>query len=182
MDCPHRILPSGTHACHHRSQSQHRHPNSTTSHLHHNNRYRCSRSRSQSHPCRYHSCSHHDSHRGCSRSYNRDSSQQTTSQEYFMMPTLKCLFLPFLQRHPNRRSSSCRSSLAHAQDHSKSCSWSTYRPAKKTLHQNSLHSGISHGNMCTKGNSRVTIDDPQTDFYSSDVNFSGSEEDSDHLN
>ena len=34
----------------------------------------------------------------------------------------------------------------------------------------------------TKRNSRVTIDDPQTDFYSSDDNSSSSEEDSDHLN
>ena len=31
-------------------------------------------------------------------------------------------------------------------------------------------------------NSRVTIDDPQTDFYSSDGHSSNSEEDSDHLN
>ena len=32
------------------------------------------------------------------------------------------------------------------------------------------------------GNSRVTINDPQTDVYSSDDNSSGSEEDADHLN
>ena len=31
-------------------------------------------------------------------------------------------------------------------------------------------------------NSRVTTDDPQTDFYSSDDHSSDSEEDSDHLN
>ena len=36
--------------------------------------------------------------------------------------------------------------------------------------------------MHTKRNSRVKIDDPQPDFYSSDDNSSGSEEDSDHLN
>ena len=46
MDCPHRTPASGTPACHHRSQSRHRHPNRSTSHHHHNNRYRCSRSRS----------------------------------------------------------------------------------------------------------------------------------------
>ena len=36
--------------------------------------------------------------------------------------------------------------------------------------------------MHTKRNTRVTIDDPQMDFYSSADNSSGSEEDSDHLN
>ena len=83
---------------------------------------------------------------------------------------------------PHSRSSSHRSSLPYSQDHSRSCSSSAYRPARKTLHQNSSHSRRYHSNTCTKRNSRVTIDDPQTDFYSSDENSSGSEEDSNHLN
>ena len=49
VDCPHRIPPSGTPACHHRSQSQHRHHNRSTSCHHHEDRHRHSRSRSQSH-------------------------------------------------------------------------------------------------------------------------------------
>ena len=53
---------------------------------------------------------------------------------------------------------------------------------RKTSHQNSSHSRRSHDNMHPKRNSRVTIDHLQTDFYSSDDNSSGSEEDSDHLN
>ena len=49
-------------------------------------------------------------------------------------------------------------------------------------HQNSSHSRRSQGNTHTKRNSRVTIDDPQMDFYSSDDNSSGPEEALDHLN
>ena len=37
-------------------------------------------------------------------------------------------------------------------------------------------------NTYNKKNPRVTIDDPQMDFYSSEDNSSDSEEDSDHLN
>ena len=79
MDCPHRIPPSGTSACCHRSQSQHRHPNGSTSCHHHEDRYKCSRSRSQSHHQRYHSQSHHNSYRGHSRSHQWDSRQHHRS-------------------------------------------------------------------------------------------------------
>ena len=61
MDCPHRMPPSGTPVHHHRSHSQHRYPTRSTSCHHHEDRYKCSRSRSQSHHQRYHSQSHHDS-------------------------------------------------------------------------------------------------------------------------
>ena len=66
MDCPHRIPPSGTPAHHHRPKSHNRHHTRSTSWHHPEDRYRCSRSRSKSHPCRYHSRSCHDSYRGCS--------------------------------------------------------------------------------------------------------------------
>ena len=58
VNCLHRIPPSGTPACHHRSPSQNRLYNRLISHHHHEVRYRCIRSRSQSHLHRYHS-------RGC---------------------------------------------------------------------------------------------------------------------
>ena len=48
VDCPHRIPPSGTPACHNRSQSQHRNNNSSTLHHHPTARHRSSRSLSQS--------------------------------------------------------------------------------------------------------------------------------------
>ena len=63
VHCPHRIQPSGTPAHNHRSPSQNRLHNRLTSHHCHEVRYRCSRSRSQSHPHRYHSRGCHDSNR-----------------------------------------------------------------------------------------------------------------------
>ena len=57
-DCPHWIPPPGTPAHHHRQNSNTRHHIRSTSRHHHWDRYRHSRSRSQSQPCRY------GSHRG----------------------------------------------------------------------------------------------------------------------
>ena len=73
MDCPDLIPPSGTPAHHYRKDSHTRHHTRSTSRCHHLDRYRHSRSRSQSQPHRYRSHSHHDSHRGHSRSHNRHS-------------------------------------------------------------------------------------------------------------
>ena len=74
VDCPHQIAPSGTPAHHHRQDSNIRHCTRSTSRHHHQDRYKHSRSRLQSHPHRCQSHSHHDSHRGCSTSHHRDSS------------------------------------------------------------------------------------------------------------
>ena len=52
----------------------------------------------------------------------------------------------------------------------------------KTPDWNSSHSRRSYGNTHNKKGPRVTIDDPQMDFYSSEGNSSDSDEDSDHLN
>ena len=52
------------------------------------------------------------------------------------------------------------------------------RPHTKIHHD----PGKSHSTTHTKRNSRVTIDDSQMDFYSSDGHSSDLEEDSDHLN
>ena len=180
MDCTHMIPHSGTPAHCHRSQSWYWHLNRSTSCHHHEDSYKCSRSRSQSHHQRYHSQSHHNSYRGHSRSHHRDKRRHHRS----------CSCWPHSNTYthhshhdtPYWRSFSCKSSSPYSWDCSRSCSWSAYRPAKKTLHQNSSHSRRSQGNTQTKRNSRVTIDDPQMDFYSSDDNSSGSEENSDHLN
>ena len=72
VNCQHRIPPSGTPAHCHRSQSWHRHHNSSTSCHHPTDRHRRSQSRSQSHHRRYHSQSHHNSFRAHSRSHHRD--------------------------------------------------------------------------------------------------------------
>ena len=108
MDCLHRIPPSGTPACHHRPKSHSSHHTRSTSHHHHEDRYRCSRSRSQSHSHRYHSRSHHDSYRGHFRSHQKG--KQVTAEEYFRHPhsstihiflttTLHIAFEQKLQKH-----------------------------------------------------------------------------------
>ena len=76
VDRPHRIPPSGTPAHYHRSPSQHRPHNRLTSHHHHEGRYRFSRSRSQSHPCRYHTRSHSRSQHRDSRCHHRSAHAQ----------------------------------------------------------------------------------------------------------
>ena len=71
VDCPDRISPSGTPACHKRQNSNTRHHTRSTSRHNHQDRYWHSRSRSQSHPHRYQSHSCNKSHRSHSRSHHR---------------------------------------------------------------------------------------------------------------
>ena len=63
-------------------------------------------------------------------------------------------------------------------DHALSQPTGQLRKPHTNLHQGPEEHKVRH----TKRNSRVTIDDPQRDFYSSDDHSSVSEEDSDHLN
>ena len=72
VDCLHQIPPSGTPSHHHRPKSHTRHQTRLTSCHHHQDRYRHSRSRSQSCPHRYRSHSHHNSYQRHSRSHHRD--------------------------------------------------------------------------------------------------------------
>ena len=180
VDCPHRIPPSGTPAHHHRSQSQHRHHNTSTSHHHPTDRHRSSRSRSQSQYQIYHSQSHHKSFIAHSRSHHRDNRRHCRSSSWWQHSntSTQCSCHDTL----HQRFSSHRCLSAYSWDHNRSCSQSAYRPANKTSHQNSSHSRRPCGNTHNKRNPRVTIDDPQMDFYSSEDNSSDSEGDSDHLN
>ena len=59
---------------------------------------------------------------------------------------------------------------------------SAYKPPKQALHKSSMHSSRPQEGLHHKRYSRVMIDDPQMDFYSSEDNSSDSEDDSDHLN
>ena len=180
VDCAHRIPPSGTPACHHRSQSWHRHNNSSTSHHHPTDRHRSSTSWSWSYHWRYCSQSHHRSFRAHSKSCHRDNRKAYRSSSCWQHSNTSTHH----SHHdtPHWRSSSHRSSSAYSQDHSRSHSQSAYRPAKKTPHQNPSHSRRSYGNTHNKRSPRVTIDDPQMHFYSSEDNSSDFEGDSDHLN
>ena len=152
VDCLHRIPPSGTPTHCHRSPSQHRPNNRLTSHHCHESRYRCSRSRSQSHPCRCHSRGCHDSHRDCSRSHHRDSRPKHRGTSWH--PHSNAYSHCSHQDTSHQRSSSHRSTSAHS---NRLWSQSTYKPARKTLQQNSSWSRKSHTNTHTKWNSRVTI-------------------------
>ena len=179
VDCLHRTPPSGTPACHQRLPSWHRLYNRSTSHHHHEGRYRCSRSRLQSHPPRYHSRGGHDSYRDHSRSCHRDSRCYHRSTSWH--PYSNAYSHHSCQDTPHWKSSSHRSSSAYSRDHSRSWSLSAYKPAKKTSPQNSSWFRKSQNKHAMR-NSRVTIDDPQMDFYSSDDHSGDSEEDSNHLN
>ena len=78
MDCPDKILPSGTPACcrtdtnnrSRRSSSRHHSHNRHSCHDH-RDRSRFSRSRSRPHNHNYRSSSHHDPHRSHSRSFSQ---------------------------------------------------------------------------------------------------------------
>ena len=70
-DCPDRIPPSGMPAHDKTQHSNTRHHARSTSRHCHQDRYRHSKSRSQSHYHRYQSHSHNNSHRSCSRSHHR---------------------------------------------------------------------------------------------------------------
>ena len=135
-DCPDRIPPSGTPAHHHRHNSITRHCTRSTSRCHHQDRYRHSRLRSQSQPCRYRSHGHHDSHRGHSRSHNRHSGCHHRSTSHCHHSTLH-----FWHDTPHQRSSSCRSSVTHSRDCNRSRPHTAYKPSKKTLSKSSSSSG-----------------------------------------
>ena len=114
VDCPHRKSPSGTPTFHHRSQSQHRHHNSSTSCHHPTDRHRRSQSRSQSQHGRYHSHSCHNSFRAHSQSHHRDNRRPHRSSSCQQHSNTYTYFSHHDTLH--QRSSSHRSSLSYSQD------------------------------------------------------------------
>ena len=173
MDCPDKILPSGTPA-HHRADTNNRSRRSSSRHHSHT---RCSyydhkdRSRfshSQSHPCnhRYRSSSCQDTHRSHSRSFHRCShhsiSRHQSSSSY-------C----YHHNMPHHRPSSHRNTSwddSRSQHKSKK---QHYRPAQGS----SSTSQASSWKHKDKRHKQVTIDDPLSEYYSSDDNDSDSEDD-----
>ena len=162
-DCQYQMPPSGTPAHHHRQNSRTRHHTRSTSRCHHWDRYRHNRSMSQSQPHRYRSHSDYDSHRGCSRSHYRLSGchHRSTSHHHHSTHCLCC-------NTPHWRSSSHRSSLTHFRDHSRSSPHTAYKPSKKILFKSSSSSGKTPVKPQDRKHHRGMIDDPQTDYYSSD--------------
>ena len=173
VDCPDRIPPSGTPTHCHRQNSNTR----STSGCHHWDKYRHCRSRSQSQPYRYRSHSHHDSQRGHSRSHHKNSGCNHRSTSCHCHST-HC----FCHDTPHRRSSSHRSSSTHSRDHSQSRPCNAYKPSNKMPYKPSSSSNRTPVKPQDRKHHRVIIDDPQTDYYSTDDTSSDSEDDEGHLN
>ena len=176
-DCPDRLPSSGMPTHHHRLNSRMRHCIRSTSRQHHRDRHRHSRSRSQSKPHRYRSHSNHDSHRGHSRSHNRHSwcHHRSTSHCHHSNHHL-------CHDTPHQRPSLHRCSLTHSRDSSTSRPHTTYKPKKKTLFNSSSSSGRTAVKPWGGKHHRITIDDPQTDYYSSDDTSSDPKDDEGNLN
>ena len=114
-DCPDSIPPLGTPAHCHRWNSSTRHHTRSTSTCHYKDRYRQSRSRLQSQSPRYRGHIHLNSHRGHFRSHNKHSGHHHRSTSCCHYST-HCL----CHNTPHWRSSSCRNSLTHSRDCSRS--------------------------------------------------------------
>ena len=174
MDCPDKIPPSGTPA-HHRGNTTSRHDRSSSRHHSHNrhshhdyqDRHRFSHSRSHSHNPRYRSNSHHDSHRSCSQSFHRpshhSSSCHRSSSSYW-----------YCHDTPHHRSSSHRNL---SQDDSRSQPHKSHRQHYKPAQGSSSSSQTMPWKNKDRRHKQVTIDDPSSEYYSSDDQDSDSEDD-----
>ena len=172
-DCPDKIPPSGTPACH-RDNTTSRHDRSSSRHHSHNrhshhdyrDRHRFSPSWSCSHNPRYMSNSCHDSHRSCSRLFHRP--LHHSSLWHRSSPS-------YCYHHdtPHCRSSSHRNfswDNSRSQLH-KSCK-QHYKPAQGS----SSSSQTTPWKNKDKRHKQVTIDDPLSEYYSSDEQDSDSKD------
>ena len=159
-DCPDRIPPSGTPAHHKRHHSNTRHHTRSTSRYHHRDRCRYNRSRSQSHSYRYRSHSHNNLHRSHFRSYHRCPHRSTLCHHHSST-------YHYCHDTTHRKSSLCRSSSTNSRDHSRSRTCTPYKPSNTTFSNPSSSSSRTTLKHQDKKHRRVTIDDPQSDYYSS---------------
>ena len=162
VDCPHRISPSRTPVCCHRSPSQHRLYNRLTSCQCHEDRYRCSRSRSQSHPCRYHSRGCHDSYRDHSRSCHRtvDAITGILPGAHTPMPIHITLTMT-LHIRDCLCTEALQLTLESAADHDLNQHTNQPRRPHTKIHHDPGNPKVIH---TLRETHRVTIDDPQMDF------------------
>ena len=165
MDCPDKIQPSGMPAHHQprhsnrsrRSSSRYSSHSSRSQHRHRRSRY--SRSRSRPHDHSYRSSSHHDPHRSQSRSFHRSS---------------HCHF-------SRDRSSSSHHHHHDTPHHRQSTSRHTSRDDSRSRHRpRRQHYKPSQGSSWKskdRKHKQVTIDDPPSDYYSSDDSDRSSDDD-----
>ena len=168
--CPDRIPPSGTPAGYHRQNPNTR----STSRCHHQDKCRHSRSRLQSQPHRYRSHSCHNSHRG--HSSHIIEIVDATIEAFHAAATV---LITFATTH-------------HIKDHHLHVEVPQLIPEitadpDHVLHINqvrklciNLHPVLKEPQ--DRKHHRVTIDDPQTDYYSTADTSSDSKDDEGHLN
>ena len=165
VDCPHKILTSGMLACHKRWHT--RHYTRLTFRHYHRDRHRYSRLRSQSYSHGYQSNSCDSSHRRHCQLHHR-CPHTSTSQHWHSSTYHYC------HDTQHRKLSSHKSSSTNSRDCSRSRTCMTYKPSKNTTSKSSSRSSRMTGKPQDERQNRVTIDDPQSDFYSSDDTSSDS--------
>ena len=173
-DCPDKIPPSDTPACHRdhttngcdRSSSGH-HSHIRHSHCDYKDRQRFSCSQSHSHNHRYRSNSNHDSCRSHSRSFHRpshhSSSCHRSSSSYH-----------YHWDRPHCRSSSHRN---FSWDDSRSRPHKSHKQHYKPAQRYSPSSQTTSWKNKDRRHKQVTIDDPSSEYYSSDEQNSDSKDD-----
>ena len=185
MDCPHSIPPLGAPVKHHQSKPHKSHHARSSSCYHHEDRDRWSHSRSQPHFHRHCSSSQHDSYRGHSRSQHRDNCHHHRSSSWCSNSTHRDYRHQSCHNTPHRphcRSYAHRSSSYYSRDRCHSCSCPSYKSSQWDSHRSHLHFSRSQCNPHHKKNTRVKIEDPHTDYYSSDDHSSDIGKETDHFN
>ena len=155
-----KIPPSGTPAWHRNHHSSMRHHTRSTSHHNNRGRHRFNRSRLHSHSHRCSSHSQSNSQRSHSRSYHRHPCRSTSCHKHSTT-----------HHHqwdmPHRRSSLHTSSSTHSRD----CIGLNHVPHINQPYgssQSSYSSNRTAWENKDKKHKQVTIDDPLSDYYSSD--------------
>ena len=167
MDCSHKIPPSRTPAMHYKA---HKGYLARSSLRHHQEEWeRWNQSRSQPYYWRHCRSCHHNSHRGSSRSQHWDRCSHHISSSLWSHSTLR----ENSHRHhcDTLHGSHCRSSTHHSSSGywSQDCSRSHSQPSYWSSRHESCR---SHSySQQDKKNMKVKIEDPQTDYYSSDDHF-----------
>ena len=173
-DCPDKILPSGTPApcrdnttsSHDRLSSRH-HSHTRCSHHDYRDKHRFSHSRSHSHNLRYRSNSHHDSCRSHFRLIPRPSHHSSSCHRSSSSSCYCC-------NTPHCRSSSCRN---FCRDDSRSSMHKSCKQPYKLAQRWSSSSQTMPWKNKDRRHKQVTIDDPPSEYYSSDEQDSDSEND-----
>ena len=161
---------TGTPAQHRKHSCSMRHHTRSTSCHNQRDKHRFNRSRSHSHSHRYRSHSQSNSQRSHSRSYHRHPHRSTSHHKHS-----NTYHHQWDTTH--RRSSSHISSSAHSRDCSRSKPCTSHKTTCMTSSKPSYSSNKTAWKQKYKKYKQVTIDDPPSNYYSSDEPSSESEED-----